>query len=261
MGSSDIKQQIKGYQEVLQEAEICRKYGRDYEAEKGLYTRVLERLHPPKLQLKVSRIISETATAKTLRLISAGAPLPPFQAGQYINLNVVIGGIRTSRAYSISSSPAQTAYYDLTVRRIENGFVSDYLLDQVKVGDEFEASAPTGNFYYNPLFHGKNLVFIAGGSGITPFMSMIREVLDSGIDRQITLIYGSKSAEDVIFDQELTDYAVNFLNFSYHLVISDPNTDYQGLSGLIDQAIIQHLVPDLNTATFYFSGPSPLFIY
>lgn len=259
MGNSDIRQQIKGYEELRQEAEICRKYGRDYEAEKGIYARVLERLHPRRLHLKVNRIIEETVSAKTLRLVSTGAPLPPFQAGQYINLAVSIAGIRTSRAYSISSPPTQTAYYDLTIRRIENGFVSDFLLDQVSVGDEFEASAPAGNFYYNPLFHGQDLVFIAGGSGITPFMSMIRETISAGLDRQITLIYGSRHQDDVIFNMELTDYAANYPNFHYHLVISEPASDYQGLNGLINGSLISQLLPDLKLPTFYLCGPHALY--
>jgi len=256
---SDIRPQIKGYQEIVNEAEICRKYGRDYQAEKGIYARVLERIHPHRLQLKVTKIITETASAKTLRLVSTGAPLPPFQAGQYINLAVEIDGVRTSRAYSISSPPTQTAYYDITVRRIEEGFVSDYLLDRAKVGDSFESSGPSGNFYYNPLFHGNNLVFIAGGSGVTPFMSMLREVIDAGIERQIHLIYGSRSVDDAIFHAELTEYASSYPNFTYSLVISEPATGYQGLTGLIDAQLLKSLIPDLSAPTFYMCGPTALY--
>ncbi|MGE5454967.1 MAG: FAD-binding oxidoreductase [Methylocystaceae bacterium] len=259
MGNSDIRQQIQGYEAIRLEAEVCRKYGRDYEAEKGIYARALERLHPQRLHLQIAKIISETPSAKTLRLVSTGDPLPPFQAGQYINLAVEIDGVRTSRAYSISSSPTQTAYYDLTVRRITGGFVSDYLLDQATVGDHLAASGPTGNFYYNPLFHGQDLVFIAGGSGITPFMSMIREVSDSAKMRKIHLIYGSKSADDVIFHQELLACAQANSNFTYSLVISEPPPNYSGLSGLIDAHLLTSLITDLTAPTFYLCGPAALY--
>ncbi|MGE5380148.1 MAG: ferredoxin reductase, partial [Methylocystaceae bacterium] len=259
MSGRDIKNQIKGYQELVREAEVCRKYGRDYEAEKGLYARYLDRLHPRRLQLKVNKIIVETSSTKTFRMVGNGTALPPFQAGQYINLNVKIDGVRTSRAYSISSPPTQTAYYDITVRRIANGFVSDYLLDQVTVGDSFESGGPTGNFYYNPLFHGNNLVFIAGGSGITPFMSMIRETVDSGSARQITLIYGSKTTDDIIFHSELTDYAASCPNFEYYPVISEPEDSYQGLRGFIDAALLRILIPDPEVPTFYLCGPQALY--
>ena len=98
---------------------------------------------------------------------------------------VEIGGVRTSRPYSISSPPTQTAYYDITVRRVEDGVVSNYLLDQVKMGDILESSGPAGEFYHKPIFHEKTMVCIAGGCGITPFMSMIREILECGIDRTV----------------------------------------------------------------------------
>jgi ferredoxin-NADP reductase len=71
-----------------------------------------------RLELIVSEVREETASAKTLRLVSPRGYLPPFQAGQYINLFVTLAGVRTARPYSIASSPAQTAYYDITVRRV-----------------------------------------------------------------------------------------------------------------------------------------------
>jgi ferredoxin-NADP reductase len=161
---TDVRSMIEGYERIKQEIAVARKYGTDYYAQRGKWTEAVERLHPRRLQLRVAAIIKETDQASTLRLVADQGQLPPFQAGQYINLTVNIDGIRTGRAYSISSSPAQTAYYDITVRRIANGFVSDYLLDKTAVGDVFESSGPAGHFYYNPLFHGDDLVFLAGAA-------------------------------------------------------------------------------------------------
>jgi ferredoxin-NADP reductase len=98
---------------------------------------------------------------------------------------LTLNGIRTSRPYSISSSPDETAYYDITIRRVEGGFVSHYLLDSTKIGNTMQISSPAGNFIHNPIIHIINL-FYCRGSGITPFKSMIQHAVNTGISR----IYG-----------------------------------------------------------------------
>lgn len=255
------KKEIEGYAKIQKEIDVCRKYGIDYTIEKGVVSRVINRLHPPKLKLRVSEIRRETASATTFRLVSEDGYLPPFQAGQYISLCVDIEGIRTSRPYSISSPPNQIGFYDITVRRVEDGFVSIYLLDEVEVGGTFETTSPSGQFYYNPLFHGKDLVFLAGGSGITPFMSMIREVTDRGLDRKIHIIYGSESVDDVIFHEELTYRAKNHANFTYSLVISDPYQGYSGLTGFITARLIKDVIDDIGSKTFYICGPEAMYAF
>lgn len=254
----DFRQDIDGYQEIKQEIETCRKYGIDYLAQKGRRAEVVNRLHPRQLLLKVADMIVETPSTTTLRLVARGGKLPPFQAGQYINLQLEINGIRTNRPYSISSSPQQAAYYDITVRRIANGFVSDYLLDQIKVGDNLESSGPAGNFYHNPLFHGSKLLFVAGGSGITPFMSMIRETIDLGLDKEIYLFYGSKTAEELIFHDELKKIVARHANFHYYPVMEASPADYQGLNGLISADLIKSII-DSQLDTVYICGPEAMY--
>lgn len=253
------REKIEGYQEIAREIEICRKYGIDYTIQRGKWMEAAERLHPRRLKLRVSEKFAETPSSTTLRLTAAEGYLPPFQAGQYINLLVEIDGIKTGRPYSISSPPNQTAYYDLTVRRIAEGFVSDYLLDQVQVGDILESTGPAGHLYYNPLFHGQDLVFLAGGSGITPFASMIREVTDRNLGRKIHLLYGCRKAEEAIFHEELLLRAARHNNFTYDLVISDPEDGYTGLTGLLDATLIKERVGDVTGKTFYLCGPQAMY--
>ncbi|MGE5417951.1 MAG: FAD-binding oxidoreductase [Acidobacteriota bacterium] len=259
--STDFRTMIEGYAEIAQELEICRKYGIDYSTQKGIWRESVERLHPKRLKLKISEILSETPHASTIRLVATSGVLPPFQAGQYINLFVEIDGIRTSRPYSISSNPAQTAYYDITIRRVANGFVSDYLLDRVKAGDILESTGPSGHFYHNPLFHGNDLVFIAGGSGITPIMSMIREFTDRGLDRNIHLIYGCRKPQDAMFDRELTERASRNSNLVYDLVVSEPEAGYEGLTGLINAGMIKLLTGGVDNKTFYLCGPLEMYSF
>jgi len=259
MTNRDFRQEIEGYQDIASEIAILEKYAVERISERGLVDRVIGRLHPKRLNLRISEIHRETASTVTLRLVSTDGHLPPFQAGQYINLFVSVNGIRTARPYSIASAPTQSAYYDITVRRVDEGFVSNHLLEDVKVGHRFESTSPEGYFYYNPLLHGNDLVFIAGGSGITPFMSMIREVTDRGLSRRIHLIYGSRNPEDVIYQEELADRAARHKNLIYTPVISEPVSGYAGMTGFITAEVIRKAVGALAGKMFYLCGPEVMY--
>jgi ferredoxin-NADP reductase len=262
MSNLDMKAQLEGYPELVKENEILRKYAVDRTVQKGHVAAAVNRLHPGTLKLRVSQIRKETESTTTFRLIPAdGGCLPPFQAGQYINLFVEIGGVRTSRPYSISSPPNQTACYDITVRRVADGFVSIYLLDEVRTGQYFESTSPAGNFYHNPLFHGEDLVFIAGGSGITPFMSMVREVTDRGRDRKLHLIYGSRNEADIIFADELMQYDAACDNLTVSMVISEPSRDHTGPSGFITGDLLKKLLGDFIGKMFYICGPEAMYTF
>lgn len=241
--------------EVLKDIEVTRKSGRDFILDRNKTTKTIDKLHPQKLELKVIEISEPTKESKTIRLVSKNGYLPSFQAGQYINVFTVIEGIRTSRPYSISSSPRQRGYYEITVAKIPKGFVSDYFIDKVKVGDEFEANGPGGTFHFNPVYHKNKSVFLAGGSGITPFMSMIREIIESGINREMHLIYGCRNEEVSIYHKELLDMAKKHKNLHYSLVVSDEGTGYTGRTGFIDANCIKELVGNTDDCTFYLCGP------
>ncbi|MBN1613669.1 MAG: FAD-dependent oxidoreductase [Deltaproteobacteria bacterium] len=220
---------------------------------------VLEKIHADRLKLKVGQIIGETASAKTFRMESTGGPLPYFQAGQYINLFVNIDGIITSRPFSISSIPGES-YYDITVRRQQGGFVSPYLLDRVKEGDLFESTGPNGNFRYEPLMDSRDLVLLAGGSGITPFISMLREMRDKRTDLKVHLIYGNRIPEDILFEKELIGMAAGGANFRVDFVISEPPAGWAGPCGFLDAAMIAKLIGPVEGKTFLVCGPAQMYL-
>ena len=255
----DIAEQLEGYREVQQLVRSAEVLGDDFRSEKGSVAAYLERLHPSRLALRVSRIIAESPSTKTFRMVPAAGALPPFQAGQYVALHVEVGGVRTSRPFSIASPPNQTGYYDLTVKRVAGGLVSNHLLDTVREGDRFTASGPDGCFVHNPLLHGDQLVFLAGGSGITPFMSMLREMDDCGLARQITLIYGNRSEDDIIFHDELRDLAARSRRLVYVPVIQAPGPGYTGEKGLLKADLIAAAAGDLKDAMLYLCGPPGMY--
>ncbi len=203
-----------------------------------------DRLHPEKIILQVTDIKDLSWDTKLFRLVSAKPDkrLPPFLAGQYIGLIVEINSVRTSRPYSIVSSPNQLAYYELAIKKKDDGFVSPYLFENVKVGDIFDATEPLGELYYNPLFHGSDLVFIAGGVGITPFMSILRDITERVLPLNIWLIFGCLKERDILFKDELEDIQSRRPNIKIKYILSEPEPKWAGACGFItNEEILSHI--------------------
>jgi ferredoxin-NADP reductase len=255
-------EKIDGYAEVKAEIDVLKKYGTDHRAGRGQVQQTVARLHPPRIELQVADIIRETTSTVTLRMVMDGDGwLPPFQAGQYVNLFLDVGGILTSRPYSISSAPGQRAYYDLTVRRLPDGFVSHYLCNETAPGDRFTSSGPAGQFVYNPLLHGDDLVFVAGGSGITPFMSMLREIADRRLGRRVQLIYGSRTPGGIIFREALDSISARHPQVRVTHVLSEAPADWKGHRGFIDADLIRTVVDNIETRMFYICGPEAMYAF
>lgn len=267
-------QDVRAYLRVSRRRKALRQPGAgiDYTQDqyKDIVQRVVTRLHPERMRLRVIDVIQETPTTKTLRFERVDGPLPPFRPGQYVNLFADVDGILTSRPYSISSSPGSASategqaggILDLTVRDNPGGFVAPYLLSEVQVGDELETTGPAGSFYHEPLIDGNDLVFLAGGSGITPYMSIIRDTFartEVTSPLRIQLLYGSRVPEDVIFHAELTDLAATHAHLNYTLVISEPPPGYEGLHGFLDAQFIRQQVGDVTGKTFYICGPGVMY--
>ncbi|KAF0845319.1 FAD-binding oxidoreductase [Nocardia caishijiensis] len=218
----------------------------------------IDTYHPSRLTLVVNEIITETATTKTFRLTGGdGAALPPFLAGQYVN--VFIDG--TSRPYAISSSPTTRDHYDLTVRRVPGGRISNLLIDTLDIGAELTTSGPMGTFHHNPLFHGEDLVFLAGGSGVAPAMSMIRELAEQGGTRTFHLIYGSRDAADIIFLDELDALEAAHPGLDVDHVIAEPDASRPGATGFLTADTITGLAGNLDGRMVYVCGPQALYPY
>ena len=248
--------------------------GFDHAAAEHTTREIVERLHPARMRLRVAEIIQETPSTKTLRLERIDGPLPPFRPGQYVNVFVDVDGVLTSRPYSISSAPrlgrimeegqaqGEPQTLDLTIRDKADGFVAPYLLNEVQVGDELETTGPAGSFYHEPLIDGEELVLLAGGSGITPFMSIVREAFggdDADPALKVHLLYGSRVPEDVIFGAELAALAEAHPGLRYSPIISEPPPGYEGLTGFLDARAIREQAGDLAGKTVYICGPNVMY--
>lgn len=222
-----------------------------------------DRIHPEKQFLQVTDIQELSKDTKLFRFISAkpNKPLAPFRAGQYIGLIVEINGVRTSRPLSLVSSPNQLSYYELAVKRKENGFVSNYLIDKLKIGDILEATEPLGDLYYNQIFHGKNLVFIAGGSGITPFISLLRNITEYNLQLNIWLFFGCLTEEDILFRKELDDIQSRRSNIKIKYILSEPGSNWKGACGFITKNTILNEIKTIDDKFFYIVGNRAMYSF
>ena len=257
----DYISQFAGYDGVIQEIRLARKYNPDLSADLEAQARLIARLHPPVQKMRVLEVIQETPTVKTFRLVPQTGFPAPFLAGQYINLTVEVQGIVTGRPYTISSPPTQRDHYDITVREVPGGLVSGYLHQQVGPGDCLDCSGPAGHFHFNPLFHDPVSVFIAGGCGLTPFISMIRQMADRSAEREIYLFYGHSTVNEALFHDELVELAERTPGLTYVPVVEQPPPGYQGCQGLVSGRLLQETLGDLTGKTYYLCGPQGLYNY
>uniref|UniRef100_UPI004025CFBF 2Fe-2S iron-sulfur cluster-binding protein n=1 Tax=Candidatus Scatomorpha intestinigallinarum TaxID=2840923 RepID=UPI004025CFBF len=164
-----------------------------------------KRLHPAAQYLKIAEIVQETHDAKSFVLVpdeEAGTrELAPFKAGSYINVRTTLAGSVARRTYSLSSSPKEAleGKYRITVKLKEGGFLSAWLHNEAKVGDKLTATEPGGHVTHSGIRDCKKVVALAGGSGITPFMSMAKAIDEGTEGFEMTLLYGARTEADLVF--------------------------------------------------------------
>src|SRR5438046_3973466 len=208
------------------------------------------------LRLQLARIDVQTHDTKTLRFLVAETDRLAARPGQFLTFQWQIDGKAVPRSYSISSSPTQSAYVEITPKRLPDGYVSAFLNDRAAVGLEVEASGPFGQFYFDEG-RDKRIVLLAGGSGITPMMSMLRYIDDRCLRTAVTLIYCVRSRRDVIFEQALTRLRRRLQEFRMALVLSQPDAGWNGPRGRVSRDLIATHVADLRASTFFLCGPPP----
>jgi ferredoxin-NADP reductase len=224
-------------------------------------------LHPHRQYLKIAEVRSETRTAKTFRLVpdpeKGTQKLAFFRAGQYLSIKAEVNGIRVTRPYSISSSPKEAlidGFYEITIRKIPGGFLSGYVWENWRQGDGITVSGPEGLFYYEPLRDAREVVGLAGGGGITPFRSMIKDIIDYDLDMQMTLLYGTRFADDIIFCDELNRLASKAPNrITIHTICSEPDDTWEGPKGFLSKELIEKLVHNVGNKSFFISGPPDMY--
>jgi ferredoxin-NADP reductase len=216
-------------------------------------------LHPRVQELIIDKVTVLNETAKKFTLVAnkekGTGKLAYFQAGQYLNVNLEFDGTKLSKPYSLCSSPkdALNGFYEITVKRTSDGFASDYILDFWEEGKEISASAPNGDFKYNRLRDAKQVIGIAGGSGITPFRALARAIAEGTEDFNLTIIYGSRSVNDILFKEEFDRLAETCDNIEViHVLSHEKHADHE--HGFITEDIIKKYIK-VEEYSIFVCGP------
>jgi len=177
-----------------------------------------------------------------------------FYPGQYITLEIPISsGITIRRAYSIANWDKHPKYYDLGIKREENGKGSIWLYNQLKDGCSIKVHRPKGGFYL-PQTGSGTLVFIAAGIGITPFRAMIQAIAKGYLNGQqydVFLFHSCRTLEQLCYGKEFADIQKQHPSFTYIPIITGDVTGWTGERGRIRLATIQQYVPHFGSATYY----------
>jgi ferredoxin-NADP reductase len=211
-------------------------------------------------ELTIARIFQETDDVKTFRLVAVGGGPLPFvhAAGQYLNLALTIDGRRVHRSYTIASSPTRTGYCEISVKHTVNGYGSRHLHETWREGQRVRVSAPAGRFVFTGN-DGDRIVLIAGGIGVTPMMSVVRDLTDRGWQGRIYLLFSIRAVRDFVFREELSYLQTRFSNLSVRVFVSDdPGTPWDGPRGRITRDVISDFVPGLRRGPIMLCGPAPM---
>jgi ring-1,2-phenylacetyl-CoA epoxidase subunit PaaE len=215
--------------------------------------------------LKVKDVRRETAEA-----VSVAFEVPPqqqpeykFKQGQYITLKLKVDGEEVRRSYSLCSSPFSEKELRVAIKEVAGGKLSTYINRQLKVGEPIEVMTPMGNFH--TVLSGsatKHYVLFAGGSGITPMMSILKSVLYIEKQSRLTLIYANRNEESTIFKDEIESIASSNPNLEVAYVFEHPNQTMPELQkGIVTipraKALLEHY-GCLKADEYFICGPGPM---
>ena len=215
--------------------------------------------------LKVKEVVRETPDTVTIHFWHPLSEMIKYEPGQFLTLIPVIDGHKVRRSYSMSSSPHVDVSPAVSVKRVPGGLVSNWLNDHVKEGDFMETMAPMGKFTLTPDdTQTRHVVLIGAGSGITPLMSIAKSVLMVEPESRVTLLYGSRNEDTIIFRAQLESLQQKYGDrFDVHHALSQPQGGWDGISGRLNKTHILRILEstelfDAQTATFYICGPDGL---
>ncbi len=185
-----------------------------------------------------------------------------FIQGQYVTLKLNIQGDNVVRSYSICSSPFEVGQFSVGIKRVDGGKVSNYINDTAKVGDQIEVMEPNGRFYsILDASNEKHYYLFGGGSGITPMVSIIKAVLEKEPKSKLTLFYGNRNEESIIFKKQLETLSTNNpdkLNLVH--VLNESKPEWTGYQGLMNKEMNLKLIKEnsslnFQNAEFFICGP------
>ena len=209
--------------------------------------------------LRVEGVADETPVVRTFRLGSPNNGALPFTftPGQFLNVAFFIGGARMIRSYSISSSPNERDYVELTIKREERGAVSRHIDDLLKVGDTMEAGGPVGTFTFSGT-EADSIVLISAGVGITPMMSIARYLTERSWPGDIFFVHSCRTAADFIFMAAIAELERRNPKLQLVVTMSRAGPEWKGARGRITKELLTEAVPNIASRRVHICGPVPM---
>jgi glycine betaine catabolism B len=198
----------------------------------------------------------ETHDVKSFLLRTVKPHLFRYQPGQFITLELEINGETINRCYTMSSAPTRPDTLSITVKRQPGGVVSNWLHDTMKPGTEIKALGPAGDFTC-VLHPAQKYLFLSGGSGVTPLMSMARTHYDLGEDKDIVFAHSARSPRDIIFRRELAVMEAGLTNFRAAFICEKPTPDdpWDGHIGYLTLPMLRLVARDFMHREVFCCGP------
>lgn len=220
-------------------------------------------LHPGMVRGQITDVKEETSSTRTFTIkVNDGEKIPFFYAGQHISVKFLIDGKWVTRPFSVSSAPkeADQGIIQITLRKKPGGYVTEWVWKNWGVGTEVEFDGAFGEGYWMSIRDSKHIVGIAGGSGITAFRSIAKDMAVSHRPEKFTILYGSRNENDIIFFDELNELAKesNGAIEVFH-ILSEPGEGWNGEKGFIGADTIRRLVPDWERVSYFVSGPQAMY--
>lgn len=216
---------------------------------------------PKYFDLKVKDIINETKDTISI-VFEQPAQKINYKSGQFLTLIVPVQGKEIRRSYSLCSSPFVDQDLVVTVKRVEKGLMSNWLADTLKPGTSVKVMEPMGQFTteYNKD-RKRHIIMFAGGSGITPMMSIIKSMLTQEPESIVSLIYCNRDIDSIIFKAELEKLEIKYEGRLHVIhVLDNAPMNWQGYSGLLNHEMLTKLferMPDwgIDNSTYLMCGP------
>jgi len=206
---------------------------------------------------KLTGIRQDTHDTKTLCFALPANATLDMLPGDHLYVHATIDGKAVKRPYTPSSTPGLTGSFDLTVKRYETGLVSKYLHER-KIGETVLMSGPyPGGHWVDGM--AKKVGFVAGGTGITPMISIIRWILANSLPVELFLLFANKTEADILFREEWDEDAREHANFHcYHVLEQPPAGWTQGTGRITEEMLRRHLPPPGPDTVIFLCGPPPM---
>jgi Na+-transporting NADH:ubiquinone oxidoreductase subunit F len=228
-------------------------------AKKDLAIRIPEELFNVKeYRTRALSIRDLTHDIKEVTLQLVDPPEISIKAGQYVQFEVPeyeLTPERVYRAYSVSSPPSRKDIVELEIRLVPNGICTTFVFTHLKEGDEVTINGPYGDFHLRDTE--RDIVFIAGGSGMAPIKSILLDMVEKGIDRKAVYFFGAQSKRDLFLVDEMRELERKLPNFRFVPALSRPlpEDEWQGESGLITEVLNRHLTSGENVEAYLCGSP------